>query len=52
MFFEITGCLMVQKIRNIQKSDQGWEITNKDDILTVEEKQISHIGNRTKKSLK
>ena len=42
---------MVQKIWKNQKSDQSWEISEKYDILTVEEKSIALIGNKTKISL-
>ena len=42
---------MVQKIGNNQKSDQGWKISGKYDIFTVEEKRISFIGNSVKRSL-
>ena len=34
---------MVQKIGNNQKTDQSWENSEKDDILTVEEKRIALI---------
>ena len=46
--WEITGCLMVQKIGKNQKSDQGWEIRGKYYILKVEEKLVAFIGNSKK----
>ena len=45
------GYHMVQKIRKNQNSDQGWKISEKDNILTVEEKRKSLIGNKKKRSL-
>ena len=39
---------MVQNINNNQKSDKGWEISGKYDILTVEEELIPLIGKSTK----
>ena len=36
------------KIGKNQTSDQGWEICNKDDILTVQEKRVALIGNKKK----
>ena len=39
------------KIGKNKKIAQGWEIGAKDDILTVQERKISHIGNKTKRSL-
>ena len=47
--FERKGCLLVQKIGKNQKSDQGWEIIGKYDILTVGERKIALIGNKTKR---
>ena len=40
---------MVLKMGNNQKIDQGWEISGKDDILTVKGRQVFFIGNRIKK---
>ena len=42
---------MAQKIGNDQKFIKVGKISDKDDILTVEEKLISLIGNKTKVSL-
>ena len=39
---------MVQKIGKNHKSDQGWEISEKYDILIGEEIRISPLGNDTK----
>ena len=47
--FERKGCLLVHKIGKNQKSDQGWEIIGKYDILTVGERKIALIGNKTKR---
>ena len=41
---------MVQKLRGT-KNTQGWEIGAKDNILTVQDKEISHISNKTNRSL-
>ena len=41
---------MVQKL-GIKKSDQGWKISGKYDILKIEEKQIARIENKTKRGL-
>ena len=42
---------MVQKIGKNQNISQGWLISEKNDILTVEGIQIDLIGNITKRSL-
>ena len=34
-----------------KKNDQGWKMSEKYYILTVEEKRIPLIGNKTKKAL-
>ena len=51
IYFKRTGCLMVQKIRNNQESYQGWELSGKYEIFTVEEKRLSLIINRKKRVL-
>ena len=38
---------MIQNIWKNKNSPQYWEISAKYNILTVEEKQIAHIGNTT-----
>ena len=48
---KITGYNMVKKIGKNQKSDQGWEISEKDDILKVEEKKYPLLEIRLKEAL-
>ena len=38
-FCEITGCFKVQKLGRTKKSDQGWDINDKDKIITSEERK-------------
>ena len=42
--FKITGCLMLQKLWKNERIPQGWEICEKDDIFTVQEKRVALIG--------
>ena len=48
---ERTGHHMVQKIGKNQKIPQDWKNCDKDDILTVEENQVSLFGNNAKRVL-
>ena len=48
---KITGYHMVQNIGRNQKMIKVGKTSEKYDILTVEEKLISVIGNKTKRSL-